>query len=49
MQLYKSDFVLVLFPAESTFFILVVGDSLPIKCSNGGFKYLEDPHYRRTV
>lgn len=49
MQLYKSDFVLVLFPAESLFFILVVGDFLPIKCFNGGFKYLEDPHYRRTV
>lgn len=49
MQLYKSDFRLVLFPAESLFFILVVGDFLPIKCFNGGFKYLEDPHYRRTV
>lgn len=49
MQLYKSDFVLVLFPAESLFFILMVRDFLPIKCFNGGFKYLEDPHYRRTV
>lgn len=49
MQLYKSDFVWVLFPDESLFFIPVVGDFLPIKCFNGGFKYLEDPHYRRTV